>query len=397
MLDPLTVERMEKAAGEGPILLGLSGGGDSVALLHLLVERVGDARLRAAVVDHALRPGSAEDAVRAQGLAQARGVRADVLTLAWPDGPKRAQAAARDMRYRALCEAARRGGARVIAVAHTADDQAETVLMRAAGGSAWRGLGGMAPLAPAPIWPEGRGIALARPLLSARRSDLRAFLRGRRAAWIEDPANTNLVFERVRVRARLAALEEEGLDPLSFTALADHLRVHAEVADRAARALIDRAAAFEDDRISIDLSAWNAAQDVRRRALSVLIAAAAGAQREPPADAIERLDLGAAEFRAATLGGAHLTRTGQRISITRDRGALAGRADGAAPVAPLALPQGREVVWDGRVALTAAESGWSVIFEAGAPVLAKGEARAPLAAAAPRWLLAERVNHLLPV
>ena len=87
----------------------------------------------------------------------------------------------------------------------------ETVLMRAAAGSNWRGLAGMAPLAPVPLWPEGRGLMLARPLLGARREALRKMLRARGAEWIEDPANADPAFERVRARAALSALEAKGL------------------------------------------------------------------------------------------------------------------------------------------------------------------------------------------
>ncbi|MEZ6022611.1 MAG: ATP-binding protein [Hyphomonadaceae bacterium] len=135
MLDRLTIERMTALAGEGPILVALSGGGDSVALLRLLATALGASRLRAAIVDHALRQGSDTDARRALGFADAVGVTGDILTLTWPAGVRRAQAAARAMRATLRSAHAPAISARVIAVAHSADDQAETVLMRAAGGS----------------------------------------------------------------------------------------------------------------------------------------------------------------------------------------------------------------------------------------------------------------------
>ena len=111
--DPLTIERMR--ACDGPVLVALSGGGDSVGLLHLLVDEFGAAHVRAGVVDHALRDGSADDARRALGFAVALGVQGEVLTLRWPHGPKAAQQAAREARYAALCAYARKLGARVIA------------------------------------------------------------------------------------------------------------------------------------------------------------------------------------------------------------------------------------------------------------------------------------------
>lgn len=394
-LDRETIERAE--AIEGPLLIALSGGGDSTALLNLLVGRFGARRLTAVVVDHGLRDDSANDAARAAGFAEALGVGAKVLRLAWPDGPKRAQADARHHRYAALCKAARKAGAGCIMLGHTRDDQAETVLLRAARGSSWRGLAGMRAVAPAPLWPQGRGLTIARPLLKSRRADLRAYLRARGAGWIDDPANANADFARVRARQELAALEAAGFDPMRLVALAEALAPRAAQLDRQAAALIKRAVRFEGDLAHIDLAAWEGREAVRVRAFAVLIAAAAGAAREPGADQAGTLEaaLDGAEFKAATLGGALIRRRNRAAVLSRDPGALAGRADGVGPPAPLPLPEGQAVVWDGRLELTMAESGWAVAVEAGAPVLRSGTARAPLEAARPRWLLAERCAHAL--
>lgn len=397
MLDRATIERLS-----GSIVVALSGGGDSVALLHLLIAEFGATRVHALVVDHALRHGSAADAARAASFAEALGVQAEILTLDWPRGPSRAQQAAREARYRALCDAARRIGASAICVAHTADDQAETVFMRAAGGSTWRGLAGIAPVAPAPVWPEGRGMVLARPLLRVRRAELRGYLRDRGADWIEDPANANAAFERVRVRARLAALEEGGFDPLQLTQLARKLREQADALDRDALALIARVARFEGARIVLTRDAWHAALETRRRALSVLVTAASGSAREPQSAALERLEarISQESFRGAALGGARLSRHGQSISIERDPGALTGRADGAPGVAPLPVTPGAETVWDGRLSLRTEDHGWQIEAEPDGPVIVKGDQRfaaAEMEAAgfSPRWLLEMRARSLL--
>ncbi len=411
MLDPVTIERMEAAADGGPIIVALSGGGDSTALLHLLKVRFG-ARLRAVVVDHALREGAADDAKRAQTQAHTIGVSAQVVKLSWPSGANRSQQGARQKRYAAICAAAREQGARLIALGHTADDQAETVFMRAAGGSAWRGLAGMAPMAPAPLWPEGRGIALARPLLEARREDLRAFLRDRDVDWIDDPANANTAYERIRVRRRLRDLAAVGVEPMRLARLAKSLRVHAEAIDAAASDLIARVAWFEADRIFITRPLWAGPgrplwagpgrplwagqREVRRRALSVLVAAAAGAQREPPAEALARLEekLTDPAFRGATLAGARVQIEGGALLLDRDRGALEGRAGGAAPLAPLLLPGGVETVWDGRLLLHASADGVTVYAVSPAPRLSISEHNPPIAVTS-RWLLADRVAHAL--
>lgn len=410
MLDPVVVGRMCALSGDAPICVALSGGGDSVALLHLLAEGVGPRRLRALVVDHALRAGSDDAARRAASFATALGVRADVLTLAWPDRPRRAQAHARRARYAALCEAARGLGARVIAAAHSADDQAETVFIRAGAGSSWRGLAGMAPLAPAPLWPEGRGLALARPLLGVRRAELRAVLHARGAEWIEDPANADAAFERVRVRAQLAELERGGFEPMRLARLAAGVRVRADALDAEAWALVERAARFEGPEVALDLSVA-APAIVRARALAALLAAAAGAERAPSLDdaaaILSRID-GAKRF---TIAGVLVQPQSGGVRLARDPGAVLGHS-GVPPLAELALTQARETVWDGRMAFMAAAPGWRAAPAADASgyigLIGPGErlfVSEPLGQDGPvlfgtnavnaRWLLRERAAHAL--
>lgn len=397
MLDRLTIERMAAKAGEGPILIALSGGGDSVALLHMLVAEHGAARLQVCVVDHALREGSSADAARAAGFAEKLGVRASIETVRWDGGANRAHEAAREARYAALCKVARKIGANVIATGHTRDDQAETVFIRAARGSGLRGLAGMRAIAPVPIWPEGCGVCLARPLLSTSRDSLRTYLRDQRAEWIEDPSNANEAYARVRARHALATLKQGGLDPMRLAAIAEKLAPHADALDAAAFDLIETAVVFDADAISADASRLAAAEEaVRQRALFALITAGGGHPRGPSPEQVADLDAAlSASFTSATLAGALIRKRGNQLSFTRDRGALEGRADGTPPRAPLALSAGNEVVWDRRVALTAREPGWSVVFENGATRLARGEERAELAAASPHWLTKERVRHVL--
>ena len=240
-------------------------------------------------------------------------------------------------------------------------------------------------------------------MLRVRRAALRDYLRARGAAWIEDPANANLAFERVRARARLAQLEQAGFDPMRLVALAERLREPREALDREAAALIASACRIDDGVIAVNAAAWKGDAEVRRRALSVLIAAAAGAEREPPAAALGRLEQRVSApgvFRGATLGGARLRPNSQGFAIGHDPGAVLGRSGGdALPVQT--LTPGRELVWDGRLSLVAPGPGWSVgaapsaapaLIAPNGQVLSLAQARGHVRMC---WLLDERVRALL--
>lgn len=394
------------ASHAGPILVAFSGGGDSTALLHLIRARTAPDRLIAGIVDHALRPGSGDDARRAARAADALGVTSHVLTLDWPGGIRRAQAALRARRYQALCALAREKGASVIAVGHTADDQAETMLMRAERTGDVETAPGIAEHAPAPVWPEGRGVRLWRPLLSVRREALRAFLRAEGADWIEDPSNQNAAYERVRIRARLAAAARLA-DPERLARIAARRHDVGQAFDRGAARWIETNVEIGEGVAAVTR---NALRDVEtaRRALSVLITAVSGANDGPPADKLDTLFKRASTpgFKGATLGGVRLRVGDGRLTLLRDPGAILGRVGHAAPES-LPLPAGKAVVWDGRLEIAAAGAGWFVRaagFRAdpAAPAFLCDGVQLTLAEAKEAeilradWLIAAHVRHLLP-
>lgn len=188
------------------VLVALSGGADSLALAAAVAFEAprGDWRAGAVIVDHGLQAGSAEVAERAAeqarelGLDPIRIIRVQVSEAG--EGP---EAAARAARYAALESARAELGAELIMLAHTADDQAETVLLGLARGSGATSLAGM----------PARTATLARPLLGLRRETLRAACRDAGLEWWEDPHNFDERFARVRVRERVLPMLEAELGP----------------------------------------------------------------------------------------------------------------------------------------------------------------------------------------
>lgn len=214
------------------MLIALSGGGDSLALLRLLAELRPHRRLElyAAHLDHGLRDASREEALRVIGMAGQVGV---------PCRVSRARALAggqdtyREARYRFLEAEADRLGADRIALAHQADDQIETVLFRLLRGTGVRGLGGI---------PMRRG-RFVRPLLGFRREELRAELHRRGLEWIEDGSNEDVRFARPRIRHEVlpALVGASGGRVESILAeLGEHAaRVDRALDRRAARRLVE--------------------------------------------------------------------------------------------------------------------------------------------------------------
>lgn len=202
----------EVASARGRVLVALSGGADSLALAAATAFEAPRAGIRAGavVIDHGLQDGS--DAVAARAAEQARALglepvvltRVDVGTDGGPEG------AARTARYRAFARALAETGASHLLLAHTLDDQAETVLLGLARGSGAGSLKGMA---------AASGPYL-RPLLGIRRATTRAFCRDAGLEHWEDPQNADPRFARVRVRQRVLPLLERELGPGVAEALA---------------------------------------------------------------------------------------------------------------------------------------------------------------------------------
>jgi tRNA(Ile)-lysidine synthase len=268
-----------------PILaVAVSGGRDSMALTLLsegwAAER--DGRVVGLIVDHGLRAESAGEVAATADVLTRHGIEGAIL--AWSGAKPRAglQEAARTARYRLLRDECRRRGILHLLLAHHADDQAETVAMRAARQSGPDGLAGMAALVEQPE------VRLLRPLLGVPRARLTATLVARGVQWLDDPSNVDPRFERARLRASGCPAPIGSLGG-SLVGLGGR-GVERSVRDgKLAHAAVDMLEFDPEGVAAIDRTGFaRLGRDLQMRLLSRLIQAVGGQDHPPRRERLER-------------------------------------------------------------------------------------------------------------
>jgi tRNA(Ile)-lysidine synthase len=323
-IDDREIERLLAPLREFPVLvLAVSGGADSMALLHLVSrwrDMLADEQrpsVIVATVDHGLRPESRREAEMVARSSAEAGFEHVILTWGGAKPATGVQAAARDARYQLLMSLAEQkardlanahsdGDVRAgLVTAHTQDDQAETVLMRLARGSGIQGLSGIAPRV------ERDGVWLLRPLLDVPKARLVATLTAAGKSWVEDPSNEDQRFERVRWREAQGTLQSLGLTPQAISRSARRLqRVLSMVAEAAAHWIAKHANFNEGAFTSIDLAAFENGGEEALRGLQAVMQRAGGSasdaelsQVETVFDALTEAARSCSDLAPVTLGG----------------------------------------------------------------------------------------------
>lgn len=316
--------------------VAVSGGSDSTALLLLLAGLARQVGLRvvAATVDHGLRAASADEAGQVADLCARLGVEHAILTWTGWDQQGNLQDAARKARYDLLGQWARARGCDQVWLGHTADDQAETFLMRLARGSGVDGLAAM------PEHSERDGLQWVRPLLGVSRAVLREYLHAQGQGWIDDPSNADPRFERIRFRNAAGTLAELGLGQARLNATAANMERARQALERMTDRLAEAAARVSRaGEVVLDRAIWSAADDeIRLRLLARSLNWVSGAVYRPRLEALVHLE---AQLRAGDAAGMSLhgclARAGDgTITIRREPARVEPMVDAAARV------------WDGR-------------------------------------------------
>lgn len=304
---------LDRLAADMPALgIAVSGGGDSVALMHMAAHWAGGRRIMVATVDHGLRPESAAEAQAVGRAARAMGL--PHATLVWQRGTAAGNlmAEARDARLRLLAGWAERNGLPAVLLGHTADDQAETLLMRLARGS---GIDGLASIAE---WRDAFGMRWLRPMLGVGRQDLRDWLDRRAIPWIDDPSNNSSEFERIRVRKAIAAA---GLDTKALARAATHVGEARDALSHYA-ADVARDAQARNGSLSLPRRPFiDAPPEIRRRLIVAACRWITGADYPPRRSTVLHALSAIATSRRVTLDGALIDPAGDRIRLFRETAA----------------------------------------------------------------------------
>lgn len=357
LLTPFGLSRTDTLA------VAVSGGPDSMALLVLAADeaKTSGRSVHAVTVDHGLRADAKDEAKQVAAWAKALGIPHTTLTHEGDVPVASIQSEARDIRYRLMGQWCASNNVTALMVAHTRDDQAETLLMRLARGSGVDGLSGMA------ADTARDGLRIVRPLLDVPRADVLSLLEERGQAFIEDPSNRDDRHARVRMRALRPLLEAEGLTAQRLAETAGRLAV-------ARDALAGWTQAHLAGCVTFNVGGWaqfdrkqlvDVPLEIGLRSVSRIVMAVGGGSYPPRLHHTRALleRLGAGDFSGATLGG---------VRFVAHRSSVLAFREARAVAEPVSIEGGSNLLWDHRFEVCLAdpmqdESGPRTIGALGVP------------------------------
>jgi len=306
----------------GRVGVAVSGGGDSMAALHLMHRAASDCgwRVFAVTVDHGLRPDAQGEAAFVSDFCTSRGIPHETVRWKGWDGKGNLQDRARRARYALIADWAGRNDLTHVVLGHTEDDRAETFLMRLARGSGLDGLAAMRKR-----W-KHNGVVWSRAFISRSREELRDYLRRNHVSWLDDPSNEERRFQRTRARRALDALKPLGITPqiLSGVAirLSDARRALTVQCDRAAREITRETGGG----LIFDRHGFLAQpREVRRRLLIAALRWLSGADYAPRGNSVLGLEIAISEGRGRTLAGCRMLCDDAGIGVFREARAVRDR------------------------------------------------------------------------
>lgn len=301
------------------LAVAVSGGGDSMALLHILTRcfEPGEVALLVATVDHGLRPEAPSEAAFVADFCESLEIPHTTLRWRRDIATGNLQDQARRARYDLLAEWAKSQHTSTLVLGHTADDQAETVLMRLARASGVTGLAAM------PVRRCMQGVTLMRPMLEVQRSDLRDYLTRAEVSWIDDPTNEDQTFDRIKARRALETLADLGITVHGLTRVAQNMAQARDALDWYSFLAARDTAKVSAGDLVLDLRRFRTLpEEIARRLLVQAIHWITGSEYPPRRAAMQGFLDAIRQGRSATLNGCRAVRQGASIWIVREYDAV---------------------------------------------------------------------------
>lgn len=303
--------------------IAVSGGGDSMALMYLAAgwAKIFGVDLRVITIDHGLRDASAAEAVMVADAAKRLGLSHDIKR--WTEWNGRGNISDAARRARRILIDQWRGEIDHILMAHTQTDQAETFLMRLRRGS---GVDGLAAMAERQDVQGANGLwTIVRPLLNVDRETLRAYLRGLKVDWADDPTNEDATYERVRMRNLLPELARNGITPELLGETARRM-ARAQIPLRQATANLAQVAVTEDqgDLYLLMAPLIAADEETRFRLLSAAVMWVTTGNYRPRFSSLQNLWENIRNNKGVTLGGCSVHCVPGGVWLTRELAAVRG-------------------------------------------------------------------------